>query len=714
MKYSINEIKSCNLCELLALDDSYGSSWSVEIVLDCLINKKESITSYLKLLNHFGMLNRLVFLCIFVDLCAKRDTIKWFYKKLSICSEEKEIIKLKERVRRLLDDMQLGFQPFEWTDYFSICESDYQSIVWKAMDSEYLDKIEGNDSKLIGLYFPGCFEEIGKAVFMEILSTKVFPILISYGRDSRNHDMDMEKTAVIRMYTCFYLAEFEYEYSQLSFWVNTPLIEEPAEIIANESDDDFRKHIQKLYYAKMKKQINIPEPIVDQIYYLIRNTEYEGDYRNHSSIERLKIELPIFYQLSGKSERACALMFENIYSLAGGAKKRNSFLIVFYRNMLRMREPDRRKEWISIFDQIYYNNAAKHAFNEFAKDVIDFCGKLTNRIKRELQKESGKRKAYIFGIEPFCRNIIANGLLIKRLTELYQESENGNLLDQMTAKAEFSSIFMHLSSHSEQEIRISTFGLIRTLHPEDDFHCEDEIFSLYTYKEAEILRLLRKRMDQMHALTVSYDDQMKYQRIVNQVEKYWKNDQELFLCEKLIGAYHCVQSFQFFSREIEDAYNDLVSYYLKAYYGENNIKREEPQGKSGIYKNTKKPKSGNTDITIYRNGEEIGIQEALIESSLNKNSLDSHMERLMVRYNCFDVRYLILTIYYTAQNISSFAEKLKNYLESYPYPVDSNTSDAVGTVEYVAHETGNIRHYRVAYQNGRRLLHVFCVQIHNE
>lgn len=81
--------------------------------------------------------------------------------------------------------------------------------------------------------------------------------------------------------------------------------------------------------------------------------------------------------------------------------------------------------------------------------------------------------------------------------------------------------------------------------------------------------------------------------------------------------------------------------------------------------------SGEIDLLICRASFPFAIIEALKLESVNKTSLQRHINKLLVNYNPNGLPYAYLVVYYTEKNFSSFCASFDEYLHqySYPYPV---------------------------------------------
>lgn len=155
----------------------------------------------------------------------------------------------------------------------------------------------------------------------------------------------------------------------------------------------------------------------------------------------------------------------------------------------------------------------------------------------------------------------------------------------------------------------------------------------------------------------------------------------------------------------EDSINNLVAFFLKAYYGEENIHREEPQGLS-----ENGDKCGEIDILIYRNGTQFAIQEAVKIEFLEKIKINNHLNRLINNYDTQGVPVTCLAIYAYAKQRQMFFEKMENYLKNY-LNADSLKYEIVSKLQREDTITGNICHHSVTYHREGMIqkLHIFTV-----
>lgn len=214
----------------------------------------------------------------------------------------------------------------------------------------------------------------------------------------------------------------------------------------------------------------------------------------------------------------------------------------------------------------------------------------------------------------------------------------------------------------------------------------------------------------------SFGLQQYYINLKQKAESFWNMDEESVLCSKLLMAFRGIQSDPYnkweydsigneLRKRAEDSLNNLVAFFLRSYYGEENIHREEPQGLSG-----NEDKLGEIDILIYQNGEQFAIQEALKLETLDKTKLNDHMNRLLNNYDTQGVPITCLVIYAYSQQGNKYFEKVEKYLKGY---LKSNlfTYSIVENLNKETVSTANICHHVMAYRREEMLqkMHVFTV-----
>ena len=81
--------------------------------------------------------------------------------------------------------------------------------------------------------------------------------------------------------------------------------------------------------------------------------------------------------------------------------------------------------------------------------------------------------------------------------------------------------------------------------------------------------------------------------------------------------------------------------------------------------------SGAVDLLICQDSFPVAIIEALKLNSVNKSSIQRHINKLLVNYDPNGLPYAFLIAYYTEKAFSSFCTSFEDYIRqySYPYPV---------------------------------------------
>lgn len=113
----------------------------------------------------------------------------------------------------------------------------------------------------------------------------------------------------------------------------------------------------------------------------------------------------------------------------------------------------------------------------------------------------------------------------------------------------------------------------------------------------------------------------------------------------------------------ENVINDALKNYLGMVY---DICDQTRQGVSETGNS-----SGSVDLMICQDAFPIAIIEALKLNSVNKSSIQRHINKLLVNYDPNGLPYAFLIAYYTEKAFSTFCTSFEEYIRqySYPYPV---------------------------------------------
>lgn len=393
-----------------------------------------------------------------------------------------------------------------------------------------------------------------------------------------------------------------------------------------------------------------------------------------------------------------------------------SYLITFYRGLLITKDEIQRQRLIGIFDEIYFSNGGVREFITVARHINIFYQKYSKNI----QSNVGLLKTdYMFHDKALVVQWFKDGLISEKFNSLLKIIENESGFPRSKAINDFIQLFYSLSSHRESNIRIIPERCAEILDIKDCLNGEfdqKEVFNLYTEEESVQICKLAKQMENARNQMPAYKWQQYYIGIKQKAEEFWNMDADSVLCRKFMTAFRGIQSDPFNKWEFdrrgnilrkrdEDSINNLVAFFLKAYYGEENIHREEPQGLSGNGN-----KFGEIDILIYRNGAQFAIQEAVKIEALEKIKLDEHLSRLMYNYDTQGVPVTCLVIYAYAKQRQDFFVKIENYLEEY-LKGDLFKYDIVNKLKREEEDTANICHHSVAYRREAMIqkLHIFTV-----
>ena len=111
---------------------------------------------------------------------------------------------------------------------------------------------------------------------------------------------------------------------------------------------------------------------------------------------------------------------------------------------------------------------------------------------------------------------------------------------------------------------------------------DEELAYFYTKEETREICTLAKQMEKAQCQMPAYGWQQYYIGIKQKIEYFWNRDEDSILCSKLLIAFRGIQSDPYNKWEFdrngnivrkrdEDSINNLVAFFLKAYYGEENI-----------------------------------------------------------------------------------------------------------------------------------------------
>lgn len=118
--------------------------------------------------------------------------------------------------------------------------------------------------------------------------------------------------------------------------------------------------------------------------------------------------------------------------------------------------------------------------------------------------------------------------------------------------------------------------------------------------------------------------------------------------------------------------------------------------------------SGQVDILVKHNGIPVSIIEALRLDSLRKDYLDSHVNKLLTKYDFNGIPVTNIVIYASMVRFSTFWEKCVEYLKNYSYPYP-----AINPIKELDTHLAEIKHAKVALdREGTKIsLHFFVIHM---
>lgn len=708
------QISEYSIVYMIAGLDQYSSSWPLKKICNAIEVQDDAFGELLYSMDQCGALDMLTILCEIVDLFCLETTKTWFYSLLQACSEAKNVIRLKNLYRqkkRTETKNLMGNLSFEPSSAQSIdCTlttsvEAFENFIWENLEFDYLRKIGRTDPKNIGVWYSGLYAREKKETYLKKLESHVFPRLIAESLDSIElGNEDAVVSAIVKKRIVDYLVELALVYYSEIEKTLKPVADVDPNTLAKMDYKEFCALLQDSLLKVRQDRIYISDLLLDELQSLLRIYEYFGISLHRESVTRMRSFFPLFYQMLGKEDDALTFLIDQIKSADPAYRVHNRFLLPFYRGLLVTSNEAKRQRLISIFDEIYLDQSGIREFQAVAEDITKFYKKHAESFC--------ERKSFLWKYEePFLGDVdhyvftkwFKEKAVVNMFSELLIRVLYKSDWPQHEAITDFITLFYSLTSHRDSEIRIHVSVASGILDPDVSFNDFEEVFGIYSKEEQELICHLAERMEKT-IVHMPHESMVRlYCRLKDQAQKFWKNDPETVLCEKLMVAFRGIQSDFYNNGNAEDALNNSVAFFLRAYYGEENVHREEPQGTSG-----KGQKSGETDILVYQNGTQLALLEGVVLSSLDKKKLNDHMDRLLVKYNTQGVPYTVLVIY--AKNVpnSIFFDKVEMYLQNYrcPYPI-------MQAVVREKSATATICHHTLSYvrEGTVQKMHVFTVRM---
>lgn len=142
---------------------------------------------------------------------------------------------------------------------------------------------------------------------------------------------------------------------------------------------------------------------------------------------------------------------------------------------------------------------------------------------------------------------------------------------------------------------------------------------------------------------------------------------ETELSDKVLRALSKMQrNHHYDSCSSEDTMNDYIRDILDENY---TVKDQTRQGDS-----TKGDEAGEVDIQLCDSGFPLVMIEGVKLDSLVKETLSTHINKVLVNYDPNGCPYAFVLIYTTVVGFDEFYRRLLNYLEEYKFPYDRQTA----------------------------------------
>lgn len=680
----------------------YGSTWSEENIYKAIEEREDSFRDFLVSLNIYGAYDMLVAICEIVYSSYSKDIQNWFYEQLGKCPHGEMVMQITNT--------------FDQRQMMMVNLPQFERFIWEKYDSDFLRKINRNDSKNISVWYPVIYEKQKIEKYMDKLEKNAFPYLIRCAKDIMElGSEDKVQEALVRMRIADYLCELSILYYPQIARAFKPVLEMEPKQVAEYDYNKYAQTIQNILKKELGYRVYITDAMVDCLQEMVHISEFFGDYLHRKNVLEMKVFMPLFYQLLGREEEAVSLLIDTIQNFSKDVIVREEYLLVFYRSILITKDAKKRQRLIGIFDELYFNNSAVKDFLTVAEDINTFyqkyCIDILERKKCLLECSERFKKEYELFTQCFTSNQLS-----EKFKSLLNSMMNCSGLQKRKAIDDFKTLFYSLTSHRDCNIRILPYRVANVLTDNYSWGSIDEIFGFYTEEEIQKICILATRLENATRRMPTFDSQQNYNSIKQKAESFWDMDEDSILCSKLLTAFRGIQS-DFYNKNeydkngtalrkrAEDSINNLVAFFLKAYYGEENVHREELQGLSG---NGYKP--GEIDILVYRNGSQFAILEALKLNSINKTKLDDHINRMLNNYDTQGVPVTCLVIYAYTQQANNFFTKVEDYLKDY---LESNsfTYSIVENLKEEPVDTANICHHVITYRREEmtQKMHVFTV-----
>lgn len=654
-----------------------------------------------------------------------------------------------ENLDHILEDLDYSsLSEFIWetSDYISLCD-----FIWENLDEEYKDSIlYGKDKdKIMGVWHLGLVKGSHSSDYLHQLEEIVFPYFIEKANELKYafHSIYNETD----YYTYFSILHSYF----FELWGNASLdLSFYLDKLLSMSTSEVRDHLKKDFYnwvneiAKknidkerdivnendIDKRLYLSQDYISQINKLVRIIEYFGPESNISDINNVKNMIPIYHLFLGKTDEAYNGILAISLSPIRSSEWSDNYIAAFYLCLLVESDEAKRTKLLNVFDSIYTNEGIAQSYLDIATDFHEFYSNWTKRIKREFKKDYDERKSILnalfnnsnyyddYDLENFFHDWVINDKIRNRFKVLNEELKSTDEKVVSSAKNNLKSMIISLTSSDASNIRIDVNILDKAFSDKTLSKTIDTLVysidkeQIYKKKnELPTLRMLKAKYKEINSYHIDIHTIVFYERIKNQILKYWNLSESDLLCNQVILALKGLQSDPINTwrstldgiERLEDSLNNLVAYFLRGHYGLERVNREDPRG---IAEGGKK--TGELDFTILKGGNTFAIIESLRILKLNKDgdikasdktNLNNHLNKLLDNYDPTGVKVKILIVYAYVNDADSIFKSMKDYLKGY--------FGDTKTIQTVKEEESTIRHHKIddPSKTTDEEIHVFTV-----
>ena len=139
------------------------------------------------------------------------------------------------------------------------------------------------------------------------------------------------------------------------------------------------------------------------------------------------------------------------------------------------------------------------------------------------------------------------------------------------------------------------------------------------------------------------------------------------ICDTMLRAISKLQRNHHYNADSsEDTMNDYIRDILdENYFMKDQTRQGESENGDG---------AGEVDIQLCYDGLPVVMIEGIKVSSLERDRLDSHMNKVLTKYDPNGCPYAFLIVYTTVKNFDSGYENIFNHFENYSYPFSQESS----------------------------------------